>query len=305
MMPLAALLLFLAAPARAGALDAPDAAFAQGLYQQALSGYEAALSSGPAADRPKALWRACESEGLLLRTGSAYERLRGASLPDDPLWRARFALLRAELAREELAQSRFTRAGDVVEGAADAFRLTPAQLRSAAQEGYAEAWASRRLLSRRSVADEAYFLDVDASDRARWPTLLDFLVERWTDFLLSDAETPAGAAKPAPESFLAEDYAVAVDSALPSAALAGALYEEASRLGGTGREAAREAWRVRRLALPFDAEDRTAPWADETASLRAASDRLLAWRAAFTTPVGRSEAGFEAAALLDRAGRRE
>ena len=78
--------------------DAADQAFAKGEYQAALDGYAAAAKT-PGETGLKALYRAVESEALLLRYGEAAQRLSGLKLPSDPLWRARFLLLRAETGR--------------------------------------------------------------------------------------------------------------------------------------------------------------------------------------------------------------
>lgn len=284
-------------------LSEADAKFDKGLHQEALALYEAVLSSGPAADRPKALWRACESEALLFRYGSAYERLRAAQLPGDGLWPARFMLLKAELGREYLKQYASGQPEDEEEGAEDAFRLTEDQLRAGVESAFHSLWARRAELAQAEVDGESYILEADESDRDRYPTLLDFAVLRWTEYLLQEAEHPESAKKPAAEDFLAERFDAKVGPGLTPGALAGAVYEAASREGGSGRDAAAEIWRLRRARLPFTAPDKAAPFADHAKSSERAAALFRGWWRAFKTPEGRAEAGFAAAELLEGLGR--
>ncbi|TPW21132.1 MAG: Large extracellular alpha-helical protein, partial [Elusimicrobia bacterium] len=279
-----------------------DAKFAKGLHQEALALYEAVLSSGPEADRPKALWRVCESEALLFRYGSAYERLRAAKLPGDAAWAARFLLLKAELGREYLTQYGNSQPEDVEEGASDAFRLTEDQLRGGVESAFHGLWARREELAGVAVEDEAYILEADKADRARYPTFLDFVVLRWTDYLLEQAEHPQAAVKPPAASFIKEDYDGKVGPGVP-AALAGAVFEEASRLGGDGREAARELWRMARANIPRAASEKVAPFEDETKGREAVLALYRRWWGGFKTPEGRASAGNFAADVSNELGR--
>jgi uncharacterized protein YfaS (alpha-2-macroglobulin family) len=305
MMRRALLAAVLALPSCAAAmptLEDAEAKFAKGLHQEALALYEAVLSSGPEADRPKALWRACESEALLFRYGSAYERLRAAKLPGDSLWAARFLLLKAELGREYLTQYGDSQPEDVEEGASDAFRLTEDQLRGGVESAFHGLWARREELARVPVEDESYILEADTSDRDRYPTFLDFVVLRWTDYLLEAAEHPESAHKPPAASFIEEDYAGKVGPGVP-AALAGAVFEAAARLKGDGRDAARELWRMSRADIPRSAADKVAPFEDHVKGREAALALYRRWWGEFKTPEGRASAGNFAADILSELGR--
>lgn len=279
-----------------------DAKFAKGLHQEALALYEAVLSSGPEADRPKALWRACESEALLFRYGSAYERLRAAKLPGDGLWGARFLLLKAELGREYLSQYGYHQAEDLEEGAQDAFRLTEEQLRGGVESAYLGLWSRREELARVPIEDESYILEADKSDRTRYPTFLDFVVYRWTGYLFHQAKHPETAVKPPAASFLKEGYDGKVGPGVP-AVLAGAVLEEAARLGGDGREGARELWRLSRAYLWRVAADKVEPFDDPTRGREEAAALYRRWWGGFKTPEGRAAAGVLAADLVNELGR--
>lgn len=306
MRSISAALLFLLAPrvnAMPPTLSEADAKFEKHLYQEALGLYDAVLSSGLVAERPKALWRACESEALLFRYGMAYERLRAAKLPGDGLWPARFLVLKAELGREYLKQYGGGQPADEEAGAQDAFRLTEDQLRAEVDAAFFSLWGRRDELARAPVEDEDYTLEVDKSDRARYPTLLDFAVLRWTEYLLEQKPHPEALRKPAANTFLKEDYDGRVVIELPPAALAAAVFESAAKLGGEGRAVAGEVWRVRRARIPFTAAEKVVPFDDHNRGVEAAAALLKRWWTVFNTPEGRAEAAVEAAELFNGLGR--
>lgn len=301
-----ALSLLLAAPAAEASmpnLSDADAKFEKGLYQEALPLYEAVLSGGAEEDRPKALWRACESEALLFRYGSAFERLRAAKLPGDALWRDRFALLRAELGREYLKQYPHGQPRDEEEGAEDVFKLTEEQLRAGVEEAFFRLWDRREALAGRPVSEEKLVIEADKSDADRYPTLFDFVVLRWGEYLLQELPQPKGERKPTAESFFKERYDGRVRRGEPPAALAAAVYEEASRLGGPGRETAAEVWRLRRAEVPGAAGDKVVPFDDAAKGWEAGASLFRRWWGSFKTPEGRGEAGYRAAELLQNLGR--
>lgn len=256
------LALFLAVPLAAA--PAPDASFDKGLYEEALKGYAPLLKAKDPDARYRALYRTVESEALLFRYAEAAQRLAGMKLPEDPLWRARFALLRAEVGRENLKQYGWAAPQDQEEGQKDQTKLTPAQRRAAIDADFETLWTLRKALTGRPLAEEAYFVDVKNADLERTPTFWDFAARRWLDYLDQDRELASDEAKKRRER----------------------LYEETIRLGGSGRAAARELWRVERRLR--DASD-----------TKAAAEELRRWVDSFETPAGRALAAFEAARLFD------
>ncbi|MFH2202455.1 MAG: alpha-2-macroglobulin family protein [Elusimicrobiota bacterium] len=293
----------LAAPAAAGLREA-DANFDKGLYQEALKEYELLSAAAKKETRWRALYRACESEALLFRYGKAVERLRKVELPKAPAWRARFLLLRAEMHREYLKQYGRGQHADVVEDAAEVYRLTPKQLRSEVEQAYWEAWGLRKKLVDQEIEDEKYFVDVEKADRAVYPTFLDFLIHRWSGYLLDEAELPQDQAKPKAISFAGRAYGKKVSLSAHPTALAGAIMEEGWLLKGEpGRRQARELWRLRRLMLGFRHGGRVLPFADREKASLAAAELLKKWMEEFVTPGGRAAAAYEAAELYNGSAR--
>ncbi len=292
LLPLLALLL---APARAQtpkSLADPDQSFDGGLYQEALKGYEARLKSPDEGRRLKALYRAVECEALLFRYAEAAGRSLALKLPEDPVWRGRFLLQRAEIAREFLKQYGYAAPRDAEEGAKDIVRRTPEEWHKEAREAFLGLWPLRAKLAEVPLSGEGYFVDIKDAETGPTPTLWDFAVLRWTGYLLDQAPNPTEG-RPSALSFIGQDYAGSFSVNTPPAAQAAAL------MGVSGREE----WRVERLLIPFAHPDRVAAFPDRDAAVSAAASVLKGWMDSFSSPPARARAGLEAAELLNGRGR--
>jgi uncharacterized protein YfaS (alpha-2-macroglobulin family) len=295
--------LIVGSAARAEGLASADALFDKGLYQEALKGYEAGLKDRDGDVRLKSLYRSAECRALLFRYGEAAQGIFEAKLPDDPVWKGRFLILRAELAREFLKQYGRTAPADVEEGQKDLTRRTPEQWRAEIRSSYRRLWDLRRNLVEAPLRGEGYFVDLRNADIGAAPTLWDFAALRWSGYLLNEEESRPAQTHPAALSLLGRDYSGTLSFEDGPAAQAAALYEETSRLGGKGRDAARELWRLRRLKLSYERSDLVSPAPDHKAFVAAAVERLKGWMSGFATPLGRAEAGEAAAGLLSQDGR--
>jgi len=300
---LAALLSLLLAPASAQSplpktLKDCDARFSQGLYQEALKGYESLLKSPDEETRLKALYRAVESEALLFRYGQAAQRAFAARLPADPLWKGRLLVQRAELAREFLKQYGNAAPSDEEEGPKDLLRRTPEEWHQQASAAFLELWSLRQALAAAPLSKEGYFVDLKGAETDMAPTLWDFAALRWTDYLLNQAPRKPGAQPPA-LSFISPDYQGKFSPEAAPAALAAAVMEESASLPSAGRAAACEQWRIRRLLIPFTHPHLTAAAPDHKAALDAAVRILQGWLDSFAEPPAKAQAGLEAAKLLD------
>jgi uncharacterized protein YfaS (alpha-2-macroglobulin family) len=295
---LALILGILLAPAQAQTpkpLADPDQRFDSGLYQEALQGYEARLKSPDEDRRLRALYRAVECEALLFRYGEAAARSLAAKLPDDPVWRGRLLIQRAELAREFLKQYGYAAPRDVEAGTKDLTRRTPEEWHKEAQAAFLQLWDLRQKLVQVPLSGEGYFVDLKDAETDMAPTLWDFAILRWTDYLLSQAPHKPEQNPPA-LSFIRADYAGDSSADAPPAAQAAAVMEAAS-------PAAREEWKIQRLLIPFEHSDLVAPAPDAGTALTAAVSLLKGWMESFTAPPAKAQAGLEAAQLLDNRSR--
>lgn len=289
-----ALLLHLAAGAWAQtpALAQADADFEKGRYQEALQGYESKLKDPDLETRLKALYRACEAQALLLRYLEAAERCLKAPLPADALWKGRFLILRAELAREFLKQYAHGAPEDREESAADMARRTPEEWRAETDKAYRALWDLRGRLSQRPLAEEGYFVDLKNADTEEMPSLWDFAVLRWSGYLLGEIPEEKEE-KPAVSSFLSHELKHDDPFTGARALRAAVVYESAGR----------QSWKIQRLLVPFKHPNLVKPAERPELFQRAAAERLESWLATFSDPAARARAGLEAAQLHNGLGR--
>ncbi len=292
---LLSILLFpcLASAAPAG-LTTADQLFAKNLYQEALTAYGQAAGL-PGEDGLKAQYRSAECEALLFRFGEAAQRLSDLKLPADQLWQGRLLLLRAETGRSFLTQYGYSLPADEQQGATDVTKLTRAQWQRRIEADYNSLWSLRGELLKRRLENEGYFVELKGAELAYTPTLWDFAVLRWTSYLLG--ESAAAGTLPDGLSFAAPDYKADYNSQAPAALKAAAIFEEAASLSSAAMDFAREYWRLQRLLIPLEHGDRVAI-ADGVKLRAAALVTLKKWAVSFQTPLARTWAGYQAAALL-------
>ena len=110
-------------------MEKADTLFNKKQYQEALKEYEPLLTSSILTERYNALYRSAECEALLFRYGEALQRISQVEVPQEPIWAARFLILKSELYNEFLTQVGYQSRSDVIEGEADVTRRTPAEMR--------------------------------------------------------------------------------------------------------------------------------------------------------------------------------
>ena len=294
-----------------------DELFDKGAFQEALKEYELVFKE--AADpetRWKAFFRACESLAHLFRYGEAAEKLISTPVPRQMPHHARILILKAEILRNFLMQYSSIQRGDIIdeEEGKDVFRLTPDETRDEIRGAYRQLWELRYRLTNMDIRKEEYFLNTKDIDLGMYPTLLDYLILSWTDFLLKveTSYVTEGTVKPEANLLLVEEFKQPVNLDDSPALLAAELMEMASGFKPKGRLEAAERWRIKRLLLPskytsiFDfrdlAEDKTSyDYKDLQEYKDRARNILLKWMEEFETDEARAEAGYEAAVILNGA----
>ncbi len=284
--------LLLGAPAD---FKAADALFEKHSYQPALERY-AALSKDPGENGWKARYRAAECEALLFRYLEAANRMLDAALPQEPLWKARFLLLRAELGREYLNQYGWNLTKDTESGATDRARWTAETWHKEIRAQYSELARLEPVLRERALGAETYFIETEKRDTSAYPTLWDFAVFRATDYLLSEFPAPAAGLRPAPERFLDDSFGTSYGETASPAEQAASLAERAakSREPGPG-----ELWKLFRLNVAFRFAAQTGFWKDQKAGRAKAVSRLKRWGEAFQSERAKADALYRAAELLE------
>lgn len=298
-------------------IEKADELFDKGAFQEALKEYELVFKEADKSEtRWKAFFRICESLAHLFRYGEAAEKLLSTPGPDQMPHSARILILKAEMFRNFSMQYSSIQRGDVIdeEEGKDVFRLTPDEIRSEIQEAYEQLWELRNELAEMDIKKEEYFIEVKDIDFGMYPTLFDYFILSWTDFLLESAGTQIeeGADKPNANLLLVEKFDQPVNLDDSPALLAAELMEKASSFQIEGRLEASERWRIKRLLLPSKhtnlfnlrdmAEDKDLyDHMDIQEYKSVAKGILLKWMDKFGTDEARAEAGYEAAVILRHA----
>ena len=287
-------------------IGAADKLFDKGTFQEALKEYELVFKEATDPEvRWKAFFRVFESLGHLFRYGEAAEKLISTPVPQQMPHRARVLILKAEILRNFLMQYSSIQRRDVIdeEEGVDVFRLTPDEIKNEIREAYKQLWESRNGLVQMDMRKEGYFLNIEDVDFGMYPTLFDYLILSWTDFLLrSEASyVKEGSVRPEANSILVEEFEQPVDLDDPPALLAAELMEEASRFNPKGRLEAVERWRIKRLLLPSKYTNLFA-LKDLQESRERAKNILLGWMEVYRTDEAKAEAGYETALILHDSG---
>lgn len=167
----------------AASLEEADESFQKKQYQRALESYQTLLKDPSTEVRAKALFRTVESEALLFRYAAAVTRVYSASLPADPVWKVRFLLLRAEMARHFLTQYPTGSPPEAEVGNTDILRQTAEEWHRRIDAAFEALYRDHAIAQKRRLAEETYFIDSEKSDIA-YVTLLDFLIARAVDYYL-------------------------------------------------------------------------------------------------------------------------
>ena len=291
-----------------------DELFDKGTFQEALEVYESIFKESTDDDaRWRAFFRVCESLAHLFRYGEAGQKLISTPVPLDMPYRVRILILKAEILRNFLTQYSYHQRKDVIEEEEkDIFRLTPDEIQADIMRSYVELWKLREELLEMDLREEGYFLDIEDTDFGMYPTLYDYLILSWTDFLLTQETRRLGgkAIRPDAELLLAERVERLVHLEDPPALLAAQLMEEARYEKRRNRLEATERWKIRRLLLPlkhyglFDlkalVDDRTVQDTKDLIEVRnRAKEILLGWMESFKTKESKAEAGYEIALILN------
>lgn len=297
-----------------------DALFDKGRFQEALKEYDRVFKETTDTEkRWKAFYRICESLAHLFRYGEAAEKLISTPYPQQTPYLIRILILKAEMLRNFLRQySYIIQRQDVVDDQKDkdVFRLTPDEIRENIRDAYKRLWELRVELVGMDIKKEWYFLDIKDIDFGMYPTLFDYLILSWTDFLLKQeaSKLTEGIIKPKASLLLTEEFDRAVNLDDSTGLLVAELMGKASRFRPKGRLEATERWKIKQLLLPlkythlFDlkdlAEDKALyDYKDLQEYNRQAEDILLKWMEKFKTNEARAEAGYEVAVILNTEGK--
>lgn len=308
------LVFFLPRSGSASELEKADELFEKNTFQEALEIYQSIFKESKDDDiKWKAFFRSCESLAHLFRYGEAAQMLISTPTPLQMPHRARILILKAEIFRNFLMQYSSLQRLDVIEGdEKDIFRRTPDEIKAEIKQTYAELWTLRHKLIKMDLKKEGYFLDIKDTDFGMYPTLFDYLILNWTEYLLNiearrDLENMT---QPDGAHILDEEFNRPVDLTDPPALLAAELMEEASRQSQWNRIETSERWKIKRLLLPIKqnnifnlkavAEDKSIYDGKDYSESRILAKEILGkWMESFKSQEAKAEAGYETAVILN------
>ena len=127
-------------------------------------------------------------------------------------------------------------------------KWTAAQWQQQITQDYQTLWSLKETLAQAPIAQETLILSVKDTDEKRIPTLFDFVLNQWKNYLASHAR-PAPLAKA--EDFLAQPFAQQQEDSSAVNQIA-ALLKTGAELDGKNRQNAKLFWRTDLILLPFD-----------------------------------------------------
>lgn len=225
-----------------------EAAFQKGLYQEALNLWEKHPVVGTEPESFRVFHRTQEARALLFRYGDAAQALFETGLPTDPLEQAHFRLLRAEIARSYLTQYRRTLPTDRTAGTKDVAKWTRTEWQEKIAEDYLALLPLRSRLLQTPITEQSFFLATTDTDVTLLPTLWDFALARWTEWLVQSAEPGS---LPDPSEGISRKFHSRIGPGVAPGELALALWEDGARDENGLRALATEHWRLQRLLPPW------------------------------------------------------
>lgn len=240
------LLIFTTLTAHAQGLPEAEKLYQDGDFASALPQYQQILKSAVGDTLYQAQLRAaaCQySQGEYL---TAAQTLFDYPLPENPVWKARFLLYRIQFARQVSNQYRRILQTRALENNTDKSQWTRQEWQAQMEQDFEQLWALRANLINAPIEKETLLLNLQDTDVQRIPTLFDFSVHEWTEFL-TDTNVPVSA----PAHTYLDGQALAFPTTKSRADKLADILQTAYLLEGTGRQNARLFWKTDLILLPF------------------------------------------------------
>ncbi len=227
-----------------------DFASAKKQYEQLIP-----QSTGPEKYQSQLRLVACEYHlGEFLNAAKA---IYGYELPTQAIWKARFLLYRIYLAQQVM--NRYNQILNEHEistpqAAEDVSTWTRPQWMQQIDRDYRQLWDLRTQLMNAPIEQENLILTLKDTDTRRIPTLFDFTVQNWINFLdqVGREFQPAPLAKEDNFRFLNGTTRLKEGRQKDALALHAQILKEAFLLTGTNRANARVFWQTDFILLPFE-----------------------------------------------------
>lgn len=239
----------------AQSLPQAEADFAKGDFSAALAQYENIIKTATGNDLLQAQLRKAACQYGLGEYLNAYKTMYGYALPENDIWKARFLLYRAQMAQRAANLYRpLLNDGEILteDAKKDPEQWTQNQWNQQTEKDFQTLWALRAALINAPIEKENLILNLKDTDTQRIPTLFDFTVQQWLQYLDSRIQTPVPLAREE-RSYL--DGAAQLNkesSRAKNAAKTAEILETAYLLDGKNRQNAKIFWKTDYIKLPFD-----------------------------------------------------
>ncbi len=221
-----------------------EEAYQKGDFSKALTEYQQEIKTATGDKLYKAQLRVIGSQYMLGEYMNAAKTAFSTPLPKDPLWKARFLLYRIHAA-QSVTNMYWPALSSADEEKGEFEQLSQAQWKDKINESFETLWTLRSYLIYVPITNETLIIDTKDTDTRAIPTLFDFVVSEWKNYLTLPSEKPLRAAE-----VITADYKATDTKNLDLEKLLYVL-TQAANLGGTNRANARLIWEADRILLPF------------------------------------------------------
>lgn len=226
-------------------LQQAEEAYKNADFALSLKLYEQGAQSASGPTLYQAQLRIIASQYMLGQYLNAVKTAYSFQLPKDELWKARFLLYRISTA-QQVKRGYSPLMPNTSQENASLENLSQSQWNEKITQDFEELWKLKSALLNAPIDQEELILNVKDTDTKTIPTLFDYVVLNWTDFLLSQQND-----EKMPAAIIFQNNFEISPTQNPNLAKALSLMQEASRLGGKNRADARIIWKAKVWLFPF------------------------------------------------------
>ncbi len=223
-------------------------------FATAKTAYETLLPSATGNDLYQIQLRLAACQYHLGEFLQAAQTMYDFPLPQDPLWQARFLLYRIRLANQVSGVYRRILNKNEIDSAQasqDKSQWTREQWQAQIDKDYRQLWSLRTALLDAPITSENLILNLQDTDTRRIPTLFDFTVQNWLEYLQSNPKLQVSPITSAVPSFLGGAARLKEGTSQDTARLTAQLLADAAEAPNTNRQNAQLFWKTDAVLLPF------------------------------------------------------
>ncbi|MBO7191543.1 MAG: hypothetical protein J6V32_05530 [Elusimicrobiaceae bacterium] len=251
-------LFFLGVAGWSQSLESAEKTYKDGDFAAAKTQYAAVLDKSSGAHLYQAQLRTAACEYGLGEFLNAAQTMYSYTLPSDTLWQARFLLYRIYMAGRVPETYRSILSKTAIDSPAaqeDKTQWTREQWQKQIDEDYRRLWELRASLTNAPIEKETLILNLKDTDTQRIPTLFDFVVNSWKDYLQENPALSVAALEDVSPHYLNDTVRLKEGTAKETTRLISQILQTASLLEGKNRQNARLFWKTDFILQPFSSSN--------------------------------------------------